>query len=531
MKKSKIWRSCAAAGLVSAMVFCRGTPVWGRPAAGFASTAGESREDAYPVRNHMMVRNRAENRRLLMELASGNQEAGRHEVYVTGEDYVPDTLVIAQMFPKVINISNTVVNEYRRNGHLYTECRIGFQWQWDTDSCTHDWQAERLEESSCLTCGKERIWCSRCETEREAVLPAMGHQDRDHDSLCDRCGSGFLEQKNGDRIQILYETSGSSMQLNFTCVDEEYKGGVLYLCDEPFEVQDICVENGMSFESREEKIRWWLRMEFENCISVRSACREVLLADAKGQIVKEGEWKEETFYPAVILEKPVIGETAEKAEWKIGDLQIRSLGEKNYLFRCVDEDYSDANSNYQKTALFLCDTVIRSDVDSTDSMKIILKFGNENNYKSSKVRFWLNKNSFESRFDLLNVYTGVNSAFLGKTGDMAFGQTEPAGLKPKEISFQLMEDGIFLLSLEEALEYRDELWRFAGSERENPESQLSPCSKGYWLRTPVFKTGEDGSFRYGDQVYVVDLERGCLRPAEVSDGSMGIRPAFCVPQA
>ena len=273
-------------------------------------------------------------------------------------------------------------------------------------------------------------------------------------------------------------------------------------------------------------------MDFENYISVRSACLEVFMADKNGELIGEGDWKEgQEIWPAILLNPPVTGETAEKREWNTGDIQIRTIGEKNYLFRCVDEDYGDSNSNYQKTALFLCDTVIRSDIDSTDTQNIVLTFGEDNNYKTSKIRLWLKKKTSGSRFDLMDVYTGVNSAFSGKTGDMKFSQTDGEGLKMREIPYQLMEDGMFLLSVEEALKYREALWRFSGSEEENPESQESPRSRGYWLRTPVFAADESREFQYGGQAYAVDLERGCLRPADVNDGSIGIRPAFCVPRS
>ena len=510
LRKNIKWKTCAAAGIAAFMVFCHGDP----PLQAIGTETG-----AEECQN--FVRNFAENRRLLMELVSGNQETGRHEFCVEGEDYVPDTLVIAQTFPQVSSISNTVLTEYRRDGHRYTRCRIGFEWNYEEKNCVHRWNTEILEENDCLTCGRERIWCGQCGREETAVLPAMGHMDRDKDALCDRCGARFLEQKAGDILRVLYETPGSSTWLNFICRDENYEGGMLYVCEEPFEL-----------DGPEETIRWWLRMDFENYISVRSACRKVLMADQNGRIIEDGEWKSgQEIWPAVLLETPVTGETAEQQAWETGDIQIRTIGKENYLFRCVDEDYGDSNSNYQKTALFLCDTVIRSDIDSTNTQKTILEFGKDNNYKTSKIRQWLGKKTFGSRFDLMDVYTGVNSACFGKTVDMEFGQTDGGGLLRQELPYQLIEDCMFLLSVEEALKYVEYLWRFAGSEEQNPETQLSPYSRGYWLRTPAFEKDGNGNFQYGEQIYTVDLENGCLRPVDIHDGSMGIRPAFCVPQA
>ena len=95
---------------------------------------------AVPVRaeNGYLVRSREENRRLLMELVSGSGLEERTEVFVTGEDYVPDSLVIAQMFPDVQNISNTVMEEYERDGHRYVRCRIGFERKAEETSCSQD---------------------------------------------------------------------------------------------------------------------------------------------------------------------------------------------------------------------------------------------------------------------------------------------------------------------------------------------------------------------------------------------------------
>lgn len=482
-------------------------------------------------RNHggYQVRSPAENRRLFMELVSGSTGPGRHEFYVTGEDYIPDSLVIAQMFPEAVDISNTKLREYSEGGHLYAECRIGFRWSREPQSCAHIWDREVLVDNTCLSCGRERIWCRRCGLEEDAYLPAVGHLDRDQDSLCDRCGVRFLEQKAGDIIRVLYEDPGSSAWMNFICM-EELEKGVLYVSEETW-INDIILKPGEAPEAAtEERVMQWLRMGFENHISVRSACLGLFLADNTGKVLEEGAWKPEYgIRPALLLEPPSVGDRAEKMAWYPGDVQIRSLGGKNYLFRCVDEDYGDSISNYQKTALFLCDTVIRSDIDSTDSQKTTLEFGKNNNYKSSGIRRWLAKNSEECQFDLMDVYTGVNSAFTGKSEDMAFSQTGGDRLKKWELPFQLLKDRMFLLSVEEALKYREVLWKFSGSELDNPESQLSPYSRGYWLRTPVY--GGEMDTVYGDQIYVVDLEEGCLRPADVRDTAIGIRPAFCVPQA
>ena len=188
----------------------------------------------------------------------------------------------------------------------------------------------------------------------------------------------------------------------------------------------------------------------------------------------------------------------------------------------MDDDYSTNHSDGQKYALFLCEAVIRSDVDSTDSKREIITFGKTNNYKVSDARKWLSESGKTSEKDLAFVNTGVNSAFFGETEEGTFMEFSDTELMKQELPVQVVMDQWFLLSLEEALKYRDLLWEVSGGE--------SPYSRGYWLRTPAFMAGSSGEFIYGDWEYAVDLERGCICPVEVSDGGIGLRPAYCLPQ-
>ena len=97
-----------------------------------------------------------------------------------------------------------------------------------------------------------------------------------------------------------------------------------------------------------------------------------------------------------------------------------------------------------------------------------------------------------------------------------------------EKPFQLLEDEIFILSVEEAIQYREYLWRFGGSEENNQETQYSAYSHGYYLRTPQYK-GENG-FEYGLGIYVVDFS-GSIHPVSVSStDNIGIRPVIAIRQ-
>lgn len=94
--------------------------------------------------------------------------------------------------------------------------------------------------------------------------------------------------------------------------------------------------------------------------------------------------------------------------------------------------------------------------------------------------------------------------------------------------FQLLQDRVFILSVDEALKYRDYLWKFGGSETNNPESQISAYSKGYYLRTP--QDGGSDDFSYGEGIYTVSLTDGNIQPVNVSETSVGIRPVMAIPQ-
>lgn len=216
---------------------------------------------------------------------------------------------------------------------------------------------------------------------------------------------------------------------------------------------------------------------------------------------------------------------SEGMHYSYGDMVARKIGGHSYRFRCIDEDYKDASGNY-RGALFLCDTVIRSDVEADGSERRLLKFGGNNNYKKSDIRKWLNENTADSQFPGMSVSIGVNQAYGGHTEEESWDQFDTDKLREYPIDGQKMNDRIFLLSVEEAMDYAGELWRFEGSEDNNPEDQYSPYSKGYYLRTPLYEEDESGEFCYGDFVYAVDLLEGNIHAVDVSYTTMGLRPAF-----
>ncbi|MGC6177911.1 DUF6273 domain-containing protein [Lacrimispora sp. 38-1] len=217
-------------------------------------------------------------------------------------------------------------------------------------------------------------------------------------------------------------------------------------------------------------------------------------------------------------------EAPEVVHYSLGDIQARTVGNRIYLFRCIDEDYEDAMGNSQKAALFLCDSVIRSDIMGVSEK---FNFGDNNNYKYSKIREWLLNNVFDSLF-IHNTYIGITRSYIGSTGKATYEQLNESSLMGFDRLYQSMEDKIFILSVEEALKYRDYLWKFGGSETNNPDSQISAYSKGYYLRTP--QNGGLADSWSGEGIYAVSLTDGNIQPVNVSETGIGFRPAITIPQ-
>ena len=213
----------------------------------------------------------------------------------------------------------------------------------------------------------------------------------------------------------------------------------------------------------------------------------------------------------------------EHGSWRTGDVIVRNIAGKTYSFRCIDDDYQDESGTYGKCALFLSQSVIRSDCNRIGQTQELLSFGKNNNYKRSDVRSWLELESEKAVPDAESVYTGAVAAFMGKTGDYDFSQTRMDDLQSVKLPFQDCHDRLFLLSLEEAYRYREFLW--------DMEGMGTMYSRGFWLRTPAYQADASGNFIPGNMEYIVDFERGCFRQADVSDTGIGICPAFCLPQA
>ena len=263
---------------------------------------------------------------------------------------------------------------------------------------------------------------------------------------------------------------------------------------------------------------------------------------------------------------------AGKRYWRLGDVVTREINGSTYTFRCIDQEYQKG-SEAEVSALFLCDSVISADTGSYYAYEKqengtygyvlhqgpIVDFGDTSQYKYSRVRQWLKEAEeqyitwYEQQegqaeaggLEPVWIDVGVDYSCTGQTAQESFEQLQEEVFRQYSLGYQQMADLYFILSVDEALKYRQYLWRFAvmpDEGGENPESQIGPYSKGYWLRTPEGSKADEDS----GKVYVVDLVNGTIRPEQVTYDksedenedenraadamSIGIRPAFALVQ-
>lgn len=540
---------------------------------------------------YLIVSGEEENRVRVRNLVSMVQDGDWHYFYMIGKGYTPASQVIGTEFDAVY--SSVKEDSFTVGEERYQVYRFGVRRNWDPETCVHVWEKMDSIAGGCLINGSEHWRCGRCQAEETTLLPALGHQDADGDALCDRCGKRAFSQELGSRITSMAVLTSGVQTVAWTCIDEDYlgHGKMLYLSEQVFTREELGISHDLEelFDESDynvSSLRQWMNLEFSNLLSLSPAMRLMYRPDGDGVgdlgiLLSREEYEnyraagllevEELFFlrsreegnvcvvgssgevelisldalpensasgngeappgirPAILLDRPETGEAADSVYWKEGDVQIRQIGSAAYRFHCVDEDYSDAMSGHRRAALFLCDRVIRSDIDSDSFTLQTFSFGETNNYKYANVRNWLQKNSENSSFNLEPIYIGVNTAYTGSTEEGAFAQLTEERLTGRDIGFQLMQDRLFCLSVEEALKYREKLWRF-GEEKENPASQVSAYSQGYYLRTPFYETDSEGIYRDGARVYAVDLVKGNIHPVETNSETYGLRPAFALPQ-
>lgn len=423
----------------------------------------------------------------------------------------------------------------------------------------HDLVMEETE-PTCLMNGNRIVTCRLCQDYREEiVLPMLGHCDGDGDFLCDRCGEVLELLQKGEKQTVKTELPGEWGEMTFTCIDEDYKGGQLLLADKVIPYS-ICSGFGADMGYEASGIRNWLNLQFADGLSVSDYLLPVRLSEGNDSIsdrvfclslaeVRSEPYKSYTlqpwmpdtgsrFYwtrtmssenhvylvqynghiaaeqtttmeagirPAYVLKKPGENTTQDRL-WYTGDVQERTIAGTTYTFRCIDPDYMDAAK--RRGALFLCDEIIGGDravYDMADS-----------SWSGSNLRLWLNT-SLENRENIMDTATTVRYSYTGATSgyETALNRFTKAAVRSVDSS-----DKLFCLSLEEAVRYKDSLWKLHGADGNNYVN-AGTYTMGYWLRTPV--TG-------GKRAYQVSWD-GRVSAGEVSSQSIGFRPAFVAYQS
>lgn len=228
--------------------------------------------------------------------------------------------------------------------------------------------------------------------------------------------------------------------------------------------------------------------------------------------------------------------------WNIGDIQAQELDGQIYFFECIDQNYEDEDRNHNQRALFLCTNIIPANTgseykyekqpdgrfDYTFYPGPIVNFGSDNDYKYSRIRAWLKSLAADNKH-LSETNIGVSYAYTGSTSEAAYEQFAGSELKACYIGNQKMVDKLFVLSVDEAVKYKEYLWKV---------EETGAYAKGYWLRNPM----GTGSSYDSDYVYIVDVVNGNIRPQAVSTsgrgadeeinvtGTTGVRPAYTMPQ-
>lgn len=549
---------------------------------------GEAMEDIPDMR--FLVHDRAENNRRLITLAGQIADNQEHPVYVIGKNMTPSGIILKEIYQAEMEYSNLTEDTIQIEDDTYTVARFSLTRNYEEDSCQHRWNILSEANAGCLEKGMIRYRCEKCGTEEKIITAALGHVDENRDSVCDRCNTRAFAQELGSLIQANISISGSELRtLTFKCIDEDYHDGMLYLCQEEIPLEDFGGYGPLVY-AQSNPARYF-ELGWQNAFSIRGNPLMTLSVDGRSgyaavlgrddvltyrseisgayltrtntgsQLVAvlDNGTEEEIdplgspygIRPVILLKKPEITE-AQPVHWKLGDIQARDIDGEIYLFRCIDQNYSDKTDMHRQAALFLCDTVISANYgseyvyeelsDGTYDYVFhpgpIVNFGEENDYKYSNIRKWLKEEGDQiDQTESINI--GVSYAYMGKTEDGRYRQLTESLLSPSYIGNQKLTDKLFILSVDEALKYKDILWRFGGSKVDNPETQISAFSKGYWLRNPM---GTSSAYDT-DLIYTVDLVNGTIRPQSIKpesgDGtdeelevtsSIGVRPAFVILQ-
>lgn len=516
--------------------------------------------------------------RILNDFATHTYDSGRHEFYLIGKGYNPNTAEVSETMyaNNLAGYTNEIVDTFELNGEDYTVVLVGYYHKWDQGTCSHEWEYIESLSGSCLTSSRQTVRCSKCGKEVQVITPATGHKDENYDSVCDNCGVQ-LSRNIGDEITVSWDSGDRGygvLSYDFVCVDNDYNGTgkMLYVALDgiPSSIygkytQSETADYGSSL------LKHFLNDVFADGLSVVGALQSIdgeivtMLTKAEydqykaeslnnypfpsGMFLTKGDDMDAVTLtngasvsaeaasgymalPAILLDPSSEEEGIQGGIWNVGDMQAREIGGKIYLFRCVDSNYQDKTDTDKSLALFLCDTVIPANegmgFDEITGLQDTRFFGETNNYKYSDINAWLEENQgFTGNLVTTNI--GIANEYDGSTDTRSYDELDVRDLvRYPRSNPQVMYSQLFIPSVEEAIAMKDYLWKFNGSDENNAEEIINPYRRQYWLRTPQYGTD--------DMVYTVNLETGTIEPrsvkAESEDNysSTGIRPMYIMAQ-
>lgn len=530
----------------------------------------------------------------IQSIATHIEDGKEHNFYIVGKNFKPNGVALAAYFGNNAVYSKNLEEAISIGSDIFYVTKFSLSRNFDSENCSHDWALIRQTFATCTSKGVEVYQCEKCGEEMETYTPALGHIDENNDSVCDVCNERVFEQKLGSEIQTKIAIEGNPQRdLTFVCIDDDYQGGMLYISKENIPLSDFGGYGNLNYE--QSNVRNYFNSGFQNKFSIKgkplmgiipaniseadyamiltkeeyeeykdvipetsnfltrtedSANLLGVNTDGSYAIVNPAEDSNYGIRPVILLRKPEAG-NAESVYWNIGDMQAREIGGNVYMFECIDQNYADGSDNHKQTALFLCTSIIpantgskyeyQEQLDGTFNYVYkpgpISSFGKSNDYKYSNIRNWLS--SFDSRLfgvEALNIATGYS--YVGSTGKLQYSQFEEGSLNASYIGNQRLTGKLFVFSVEDAIRYKDYLWKFNGSSTENADTQYGAYSKAYWLRNPA---GTSSDFEDTNQVYVVDLVNGNIHPQDIKiseddndesgkTSTVGIRPAIAIPQ-
>lgn len=530
-------------------------------------------------KKEFFVTNTKEGLNILQNYFSMTSDENKKELYLIGDNYNTNDIIPNELLSlyNIHNYTTENIDEFNLDGHHYYITKVSFKKGYDSINGEHKWVIETISEAGCDHSGFKKIVDKRTGESYEVIMPATGHIDKNNDGLCDICGTPYWSTNVGDEIKITFDSKDRGLgvyEYKFLCIDDDYDGKMLYISEDDipsniygeysklgnssFELSDLRIflndifvdgtlqlKNVLKNVSNDrvslmsiDDIKYYsdinvanMRYVFPSGVFLTKSNENGQIILSNGQKIDVSDAKNYPIRPTIVLDKPT--KTTENIErhWNIGDLQIRTIGNKEYIFRCVDTNYKDKSGTSKKLAYFLCESVIPADIidDKLTENYETQFFGDTNNYKYSVINKWLENNSTDALFGLNKINIGVDTSFKGNTGIKTFNQFRNNELVKSNFgNTQTMYSSLFIPSVEEAINYKDKLWKFEISDKENPSTQIRQFCKGYYLRTP--ETGTN------DKVYYVDLEKGNINTISTHKtdnndySEIGIRPAFVIPQ-